>query len=199
MSYPLRNNLGREKMSSEKQFHTADYPSFTMLQSANKLRIIADKEQELHKPQVLVPSLIMAFTAIEAHVNELIQLYIDKRPNPSTRKYIEKQMRVAPVDGKLLLLTKYLTDKTFIWDSPVWQSFLKIKGLRDRLVHYTLQDPKDEEYKKYKGTFYKDIIHEVDSGMAKKAVETAKKVMEQLDLFYFEKSWIDYNLHVPTS
>lgn len=80
-----------------------------------------------------------------------------------------------------------------------WYTFTLHLTLRDRLVHYILQDPKDEEYKKYKGTFYKDIIHEVDSGMAKKAVETAKKMMEQLDLFYFEKSWIDYNLHVPTS
>lgn len=185
-------------MSLEKHFHTADYPSLTMLESAHKLRVIANKEKESHKPQFLVPSLIMAFTAIEAHVNELIQLYIDNKPNPATRKYVEGQMR-APIVEKLLLLTKYLTENTFTWDSSVWQNFMGIKKLRDNLVHYTLKNIKDEGYKKYRETFYEDIIHKVDLGIAGKAVETAKKMMEQLDLFYFKKSSIDYNLYVRDS
>ncbi len=185
-------------MNPGKNLHTGDYASITMLESAHLLRVIADKEKDSRKPQFLVPSFIMAFTAIEVHANQLIQLYINKESNLFSKEYIERQMR-ASIDSKLLLLTKYLTGKTFVWSSHVWQDFLIIKGLRNRLVHYILQDPKDKEYKKYKGTFYEDIIHEVDSKMAKKAVETAKEIMKQLDLFYFEKSSIDYNWYAPAS
>lgn len=105
-------------MSPEKSLHTGDYASITMLVSAHELRVIADKEMDSRKPQFLVPSFIMAFTAIEAHVNQLIQRYVDKKSNLPTKEYIERQMG-ASIDSKLLLLTKYLTGKTFTWNSHV--------------------------------------------------------------------------------
>jgi len=179
----------------ERDVHTWDWASFMMLSSANTLRLSAPKESKqavvLLKDPVLflAPSILMAFAAIETHVNEVIERYLEKNRDSICMEYIRGKLG-APIDAKLLFLTKYLTGKTFDWKSSLWKSFRELQKLRNKLMHYKLKDAED---KKQQGVFYKDVIHtELNSVRAKEAIETAKQVMKKLDFCYFGETGDNY-------
>jgi len=77
----------------------------------------------------------------------------------------------------------------------LWNDFVNLQRLRNLLVHYALKQPEDEEWK---GIFYQGRIQEqVNPDEAKKAVETAKAVMNKLNALYFDSQG-DYYHDIKT-
>lgn len=171
----------------EKHYHTSDWASHEMLQSAKALRFlaIADNGQSKKDPLLfLIPSILMAYTAIQTRANEVVEEYLQRHKTSFPVTYVRDVSEQAPLHTKLVILTGYLTRKTFPRDARLWNDFVDLQRLRNDLVHYELKQPEDE---KWKGTFYKDTIHEqVNPDEAKKAVETAKAVMNELNALYFD-------------
>ena len=182
----------------EKHYHTSDWTSYEMLQSANALRslAIADSGQSKKDPLLfLIPSILMAYTAIQTRVNEAVEEYLQKHKASFPVNYVRKVAKQAPLDTKLVILTTYLTGRTFPRDTGLWNDFVVLQRLRNHLVHYELKQPEDEEWK---GIFYQDIVHEqVNPDEAKKAVETAKAMMNNLNALYFDNQG-DYYDNIKT-
>ena len=171
----------------EKHYHTSDWASYEMLQSANALRslVVADNGQRKKDSLLfLIPSILMAYTAIETRANEAVEEYLQRHKTSFPVAYVRDVSEQAPLHTKLVILTGYLTGKTFRRDTRLWSDFVGLQKLRRGLVHYKLKQPEDE---KWKETFYEDTIHEqVNSDKAKEAIETAKAVMNELNALYFD-------------
>jgi len=199
----------------ESYYHTEDWASSMMLESANKLRLLAEKDRKQESFPFLVPSILMAFTAIETCINESIHYKLKSQLlRQEFWKFIEKKLLFINIEEKLLKLTEALTGKTFEKKSSLWKKFKNLKDLRNKLMHYKLKEMTDKEVKELqvsfdfinikeekkrfeiiRETFYKDLIHkEVNADKAKEAIETAKQVMNSLNFYYFGVKKDSYKL-----
>jgi len=93
----------REEFFVEKHYHTSDWASYEMLQSANALMFLAvtDNGQPKEDPLLfLIPSILMAYTAIQTRVNEAVEEYFQKHEKSFPVKYVRKVAKQAPPSYK---------------------------------------------------------------------------------------------------
>ena len=179
----------------ERYYHTEDWASFVMLRSADTLTQLANEKPEQQRLAFLVAAILLSFAAIEARMNEAIHCKLIKKNSidPMHEQFVKKHWRAISIsiDEKMYLFTEFLTGKTFDTKGSLWKSFVKLRELRNLLMHYKLKKPDD---KRMGDIFYRDLIHErVTVDRARSAVKVAKGMMNEINLYYFDEREDSYN------
>ena len=95
----------------------------------------------------VMESIVMAFTAIEAFVNEVIpdefkyHAKLKNENNSVVRDKIEIERRL-PIEEKLSKVLPAVLNISSPKGNQEWQSFMKLKKVRDRIVHMKAADRK---------------------------------------------------------
>jgi len=182
-----------------------------MIYTATQFIKIARKKEQQEPFPFLVPSILLSFAAVEAGVNALIHYALRENRNlpPPVKKYVKKELEASPpasIIDKIQSFTYFLTGESFDTQSRLWERFQKLRKLRNKIIHYELEELKEQEVqslakvlpiktkngdsstKTIRETFYKNLFsREVTIDRAVEASETASEILEKLYSFYYSK------------
>lgn len=103
-------------------------------------------EDALNYLESMMQSIVFAFTALEAFVNELIpsEYQYEKKSRRSTETFSKEEIeRWISIDEKLgTILPTILSVPSPKGKHKSWEGFVKLKDVRDRLIHMKTDDRK---------------------------------------------------------
>lgn len=159
---------------------------------------ISIKNYDEKNPYIsVIPAIILSFAALESYVNMYSILFIENNDKKEEKNQIEpanKQLlgeEKTPIEDKLLIWTKLMTGKTFDKGKEPWQSFDKMKKIRNEIVHFKIKKdtseipdtiPVIQEIIK-KDLYDSSLLSELTLENAKKSYNVVKNVIIELQKF----------------